>query len=280
MEPPEHLWHYFRVTDAFRTAVQGLIEAAESQDTSRFATHVRASFELAAQVDTAAREDAIAEVGPVIANPGILPGDAADLAIVAGAMVDTGARAGSVGLLVLRSLATTTQAAIQFVDAWEHTGGGSVIAPEALTTADEQRVAQVLGAQAGAATMAWWTARRFAAAGVSMLGDAEVRSHLAAEPELQRDLAAGAARLGAILPEFAQLATLLDGIIAEPPEETPAPDAPPAGEPPVTSGPVTTEPAPPSGHPPGAGLVPEPPPSAAVTAQWGTAWRQAPPTDP
>ncbi|MDS1269127.1 hypothetical protein RIF23_02320 [Lipingzhangella sp. LS1_29] len=266
------------MTDAFRTAVLGLIDAAESQDTHRFATHVRDSFELAGQVDAQAREDAIARIGPVIANPGILPGDAADLAIVAGAMVDTGARAGSVGLLVLRSLASTAQAATRFVEAWEQTGDGPLIEPEALTTADEERVATVLGTTAGSATMAWWTARRFAAAGVSMLGDTEVRSHLAAEPDLHAELYGGAQRLAHALPEFAQLRSLLDNV--DVPADSAPPSPPPAPQPPQPPPAPAPSAAPSSPPPPGRGLVPPPPASACVTAQWGTTWRYAASTQP
>lgn len=265
------------VSGAFREAYLGLIEAARSGDSYRFANHVRESYELAAQAPMAEREAAVQAIGPVIAEPGVLPGAVADLAIVAGALVETGASPGAVGLGVLRELAANTSIALRFVEAWEHTGEDAVIEPEYVTTTDEERVAQVLAHQAGRATMAWWTSRRFAAAGVSMLTAPSVRAELAAAPALYRELLSGAERLAAMLPEFLHLASALGEVdpVAEPAgrqEATGAMAAVPVevGE----AAPGGEEPQPPAvWHPPGADLVPQPPPSAAVGRRWGRRWR-------
>lgn len=278
------------MTDAFRDSYLGLIEAARSGDSDRFANHVRESYELATQAPMAERESAVEAIGPVIAEPGVLPGAVADLAIVAGALVETGARPGRVGLLVLRELSDNTAIAVRFVQAWESTGEDAVIEPEYVTTADEERVAQVLGPQAGRATMAWWTSRRFAAAGVSMLTAESVREDLSHAPTLLGELLTGAQRLAPMLPEFAQLALDLAEIEPVPGAvEAPAPPAPPVPSPPPEPGEPVGEPVGEPGDsvgepevavvwsPPGAGLVPRPPASAAPDARWGLGWRDRAP---
>ncbi|GAA3765294.1 hypothetical protein [Salinactinospora qingdaonensis] len=195
--------------DAFRAAFQELIDASVAGDVHRMGPAVREANELASRVPVEEREIALDALAPIFAGHYLAPGLAADLMVVAGALVEKGTRAGETGVEVLRQLRETGRSAGVFYHAWERTGGGTPPDPDEVSAADEQRVAQVLGEEAPAATRGWWTARRYGLAARTMLWDADVRAALREDDDMRADLLAVAGRLGEVLSEYAEITTLL-----------------------------------------------------------------------
>ncbi|PSK98909.1 hypothetical protein CLV63_104133 [Murinocardiopsis flavida] len=193
----------------FRAAFQELIDASVAADPRYFAPAVHKVYQMASQVPMEEREQALKVLGPIFAGGYLTPGVAADLSVVAGALVEIGTRPGDTGAEVLRITRTTGQSAAVFLHAWKETGGGTPPEPEQVTDAEEERVARTLGDNAPGATMAWWTARRYGLAAKTMLSDGGVRAAVRSDPELGAELVAIANQLSGALTEFGEVRALL-----------------------------------------------------------------------
>ncbi|WP_343233393.1 hypothetical protein [Streptomonospora sp. PA3] len=195
--------------DEFRAAFQELIDASVATDPGRFPPAVQRVYRLASQVPPAERELALEALGPFLGGGHTAPGITADLAVVAGALVEMGAAPGPAGAEVVRLLRGIGQGAAVFLHAWEQTGGGRPPEPDDVTAAEEERVAARLGETAPTATVCWWTVRRYGVAAKTMLSQAEVRSTVRADAELRAELVAVANQLSGALAEFAEIRALL-----------------------------------------------------------------------
>ncbi|RCV49077.1 hypothetical protein, partial [Marinitenerispora sediminis] len=195
--------------DAFRAAFQELIDSALAADPQRFGAAVGEVYGLAGQVPADEREIAVEALAPIFAGHHTVPGITADLMVVAGALVEIGTPAGPTGVEILRRLRESGAAAGVFLHAWDQTGGGAPPEPEEVTATDEERVAQVLGESAPAATMCWWTARRHGLAAKTMLSESDVRAAVCSDTTLRSELAPIARRLGQFLPEYREVEALL-----------------------------------------------------------------------
>ncbi|GAA3741242.1 hypothetical protein HDA32_002517 [Spinactinospora alkalitolerans] len=195
--------------DAFRAAFQELIDASLAADPQRFGPAVAEAYNLARQVPAEERNIALEALAPIFAGNHAVPGMAADLMVVAGALVEMGASPGEAGIEVLRRLRETGKGAGVFLYAWDKTGGGAPPEPEQVTAADEERVAEVLGESAPTATMCWWVARRYGLSAKTMLSDAGVRAALREDAAMREELLAVAGQLAPFLPEFGEAAELL-----------------------------------------------------------------------
>ncbi|MFC7326979.1 hypothetical protein [Marinactinospora rubrisoli] len=195
--------------DAFRAAFQELIDSALATDPQRFGAAVGEVYGLARQVPADEREIAVEALAPIFSGHHTVPGIAADLMVVAGALVELGTPPGATGVEILRRLRETGAAAGVFLHAWDQTGGGAPPEPEEVTAADEERVAQILGESAPAATMCWWTARRHGLAAKTMLSESAVRSAVCSDVTLHSELLPIARRLAQYLPEYREIDALL-----------------------------------------------------------------------
>ncbi|GAB3209102.1 hypothetical protein GCM10027294_22140 [Marinactinospora endophytica] len=194
--------------DAFRAAFQELIDAALAGAPHRFGPAVRNVHGLASQVPTEERAIALEALAPIFSGHHAGPGVSADLAVVAGALVEMGTDPGPTAVEILRRAADSGKGAALFLQSWEKTGGGTPPEPEQVTSADEERVAAALGENAPAATMCWWTSRRYGLSAKTMLGEAAVRAAVREDTVLREDLTAVAAHLAAFLPEFDEVGAL------------------------------------------------------------------------
>jgi hypothetical protein len=96
---------------------------------------------------------------------------AAWLAVLSGALVETGADAGAAGTAVTGRLLEVTTGALAFADAWEKTGAEEPPDPHEHEPSREiwEVVHPGLGDGAGPAMEAWWSLPRFALAASTML---------------------------------------------------------------------------------------------------------------
>ncbi|MDT0303750.1 hypothetical protein [Streptomonospora wellingtoniae] len=195
--------------DEFRAAFQELIDASVSTDPGRFPPAVHTVHQLASQVPPSERELALEALGPFLGGGHTAPGIAADLSLIAGALVEMGADPGPAGAEVVRLLRSIGQGAAVFLHAWEQTGGGPAPEPDEITAAAEERVAERLGESAATATVCWWTIRRYGLAARTMLTAPGVRSAVRADPELRAELVAISNQLSVVLPEFGEIRALL-----------------------------------------------------------------------
>jgi hypothetical protein len=196
------------VTDEFRAAFQRVLDTAASQAPG-FPAAVHDVFRLSSQVPVEELAIAMEALAPVLGDSEPVAGIAADLAVLAGALVEAGAPAGQVGLEVLRQLGSYGQAAVAFMHAWDKTGGGQLPAPNDVSAADEQRVEEVLGENAPLATVGWWTSLRYGLAAKAMLGDPEVRAAVRADASALEGLTQIVHALSTQLSEFVEVNELL-----------------------------------------------------------------------
>ncbi|NKZ00685.1 hypothetical protein [Nocardiopsis alborubida] len=196
------------MTDEFRAAFQRVLDTAASQAPA-FPAAVHDVFRLSSQVPVEELAIAMEALAPVLGDSEPVAGIAADLAVLAGALVEAGAPAGQVGLEVLRQLGSYGQAAVAFMHAWDKTGGGQLPAPNDVSAADEQRVEEVLGDNAPLATVGWWTSLRYGLAAKAMLGDPEVRAAVRADSSALEGLTQIVHALSTQLSEFVEVNELL-----------------------------------------------------------------------
>ncbi|QUX29018.1 hypothetical protein KGD83_28190 [Nocardiopsis akebiae] len=196
------------MTDEFRAAFQRVLDTAASQAPA-FPAAVHDVFRLSSQVPVEELAIAMEALAPVLGDSEPVAGIAADLAVLAGALVEAGAPAGQVGLEVLRQLGSYGQAAVAFMHAWDKTGGGQLPAPNDVSAADEQRVEEVLGENAPLATVGWWTSLRYGLAAKAMLGDPGVRAAVRADSSALEGLTQIVHALSTQLSEFVEVNELL-----------------------------------------------------------------------
>ncbi|NYI94375.1 hypothetical protein HNR12_000652 [Streptomonospora nanhaiensis] len=195
--------------DEFRAAFQELIDASVATDPQRFPAAVHQVYHLASQVPAEERELALEALGPFLGGGQTVPSITADLAVVAGALVEMGTDPGSCGIEVVRLLRSMGQGAAVFLYAWERTGSGPPPEPDEVTSAAEERVSAELGESAPTATLCWWTIRRHGLAAKTMLSEASVRGAVRADAGLRAELVAIANQLRSALPEFDEVRELL-----------------------------------------------------------------------
>ncbi|PDP85742.1 hypothetical protein CQJ94_18445 [Glycomyces fuscus] len=196
------------MTDEFRAAFQRVLDTAASQAPG-FPAAVHDVFRLSSQVPVEELAIAMEALAPVLGDSEPVAGIAADLAVLAGALVEAGAPAGQVGLEVLRQLGSYGQAAVAFMHAWDKTGGGRLPSPNDVSAEDEQRVEEVLGENAPLATVGWWTSLRYGLAAKAMLGDPEVRAAVRADASALEGLTQIVHALSTQLSEFVEVNELL-----------------------------------------------------------------------
>ncbi|MFE3460828.1 hypothetical protein ACFXKD_25075 [Nocardiopsis aegyptia] len=196
------------MTDEFRAAFQRVLDTAASQAPD-FPDAVHDVFRLSSHVPTDELAIAMEALTPVLSDCEPAAGIAADLAVLAGALVESGAPAGEVGLEVLRQLGRYGQAAVAFMHAWDKTGGGPLPGPTEVGEPEETRVEEVLGENAPLATVGWWTSLRYGLAAKAMLGDAEVRSAVRADASALDGLGQIVQALSTHLSEFREVGELL-----------------------------------------------------------------------
>ncbi|CAL9498365.1 hypothetical protein SUDANB121_03401 [Nocardiopsis dassonvillei] len=196
------------MTEEFRAAFQRVLDTAAEQAPG-FPAAVHDVFRLSSQVPQEELTSAMEALAPVLSDCESAAGIAADLAVLAGALVEAGAPAGQVGLEVLRQLGSYGQAAVAFMHAWDKTGGGAPPHPGEVGEAEEQRVEEVLGENAPLATVGWWTCLRYGLAAKAMLGDAGVRAAVRADSGALEGLSQIVHALSTRLPEFTEVGELL-----------------------------------------------------------------------
>uniref|UniRef100_UPI000379C3E3 hypothetical protein n=1 Tax=Nocardiopsis lucentensis TaxID=53441 RepID=UPI000379C3E3 len=196
------------MTEEFRAAFQRVLDTAASQ-APEFSSAVHDVFRLSSQVSKDELATALEALAPVLGECESVAGVAADLAVLAGALVESGAPAGQVGLEVLRQLGSYGQAAVAFMHAWDKTGGGALPAPAAVTEAEEKRVEEVLGDNAPLATVGWWTSQRYGLAAKAMLGDPGVRTAVRGDASALEGLGQIVRALSTQLSEFVEVHELL-----------------------------------------------------------------------
>ncbi|WP_017572932.1 hypothetical protein [Nocardiopsis halotolerans] len=196
------------MTDEFRAAFQRVLDTAASQAPG-FPAAVHDVFRLSSQVPVEELAIAMEALAPVLSDSEPAAGIAADLSVLAGALVEAGAPAGQVGLEVLRQLGSYGQAAVAFMHAWDKTGGGSLPTPNDVSETDEHRVEEVLGDNAPLATVGWWTSLRYGLAAKAMLGDSEVRAAVRADASALEGLTQIVHALSTQLSEFVEVNELL-----------------------------------------------------------------------
>ncbi|MFV2198235.1 hypothetical protein [Nocardiopsis sp. LOL_012] len=196
------------MTEEFRAAFQRVLDTAASQDPD-FSPAVHEVFRLSSGVPREELSHALEALAPVLSDCERATGIAADLSVLAGSLVESGAPAGQVGLEVLRQLGGYGQAAMAFARAWETTGGGPVPAPHEVTEAEERRVADALGENAPSATLGWWASQRYGLAAKAVLGDTEVRAAVRGDADALAGLGRIADALSPHLKVFAEVGELL-----------------------------------------------------------------------
>lgn len=196
------------MTDEFRAAFQRVLDTAASQAPG-FPAAVHDVFRLSSQVSTDELAIAMEALAPVLGDSERVAGIAADLSVLAGALVESGAPAGEVGLEVLRQLGSYGQAAVAFMHAWDKTGGGPLPSPTEVSQPEERRVEEVLGENAPLATIGWWTSLRYGLAAKAMLGDSSVRAAVRADSSALDGLSQITHALSTQLTEFVEVHELL-----------------------------------------------------------------------
>ncbi|MFD3686030.1 hypothetical protein ACFWTE_14560 [Nocardiopsis sp. NPDC058631] len=196
------------MTDEFRAAFQRVLDTAASQAPG-FPAAVHDVFRLSSQVPSEELAIAMEALAPVLGDSERVAGIAADLSVLAGALVESGAPAGEVGLEVLRQLGSYGQAAVAFMHAWDKTGGGPLPSPTEVSGPEEQRVEEVLGDNAPLATIGWWTSLRYGLAAKAMLGDPAVRAAVRADSSALDGLSQITHALSTQLSEFVEVSELL-----------------------------------------------------------------------
>lgn len=202
------MWKDFGVTEEFRAAFQRVLDTAAAQAPD-FPEAVHDVFRLSTQVPPEELGHAMEALSPVLSDCEPVAGIAADLSVLAGALVESGAPAGQVGLEVLRQLGSYGQAAVAFMHAWDKTGGGRLPEPGETSGEQEKRVEEVLGENAPLATIGWWTSLRYGLAAKAMVSDASVRAALRADAGALEGLTQIVHALSTRLHEFVELGELL-----------------------------------------------------------------------
>ncbi|ASU83930.1 hypothetical protein CDO52_15085 [Nocardiopsis gilva YIM 90087] len=197
------------VIDEFRAAFQELIDASVATDPQPFPAAAHKVYTLVPHVPEEERELALEALAPILGGGHALPGVAADLSLIAGAMVESGTTPGATGVEVVRLLRLMGKGAAVFLSAWERTGGGPPPDPDTVTAEAEERVAADLAEAAPTATVCWWTIRRHGLAAKTMLGTSAVRAAIRADPALHAELVAVSNQLSSALWEFDEVRTLL-----------------------------------------------------------------------
>ena len=196
------------MTEEFRAAFQRVLDTAAAQ-ANDFPEAVQEAFRLSSKVPPEELEAAMEALAPVLSDCEPYASVAADLSVLAGALVESGAPAGQTGLEVLRQVGGYGQAAAAFMHAWDKTGGGPLPAPSDVGDAQEKRVEEVLGDNAPAATIGWWTVQRYGLAAKAMLSDSGVRSAVRADGSALRGLSQIIQALSTRLSEFGEVTELL-----------------------------------------------------------------------
>ncbi|GAA1996811.1 hypothetical protein GCM10009799_24720 [Nocardiopsis rhodophaea] len=197
------------VIDEFRAAFQELIDASVATDPQPFPAAAHKVYTLVPHVPEEERELALEALAPLLSGGHALPGVAADLSLIAGAMVESGAAPGTTGVEVVRLLRLMGKGAAVFLSAWDRTGGGPPPDPDTVTAEAEERVATDLAEAAPTATVCWWTIRRHGLAAKTMLGSSAVRAAIRSDPALHAELVAISNQLSAALWEFDEVRALL-----------------------------------------------------------------------
>ncbi|MBE3000988.1 hypothetical protein IDM40_20150 [Nocardiopsis sp. HNM0947] len=196
------------MTEEFRSAFQRVLDTAAAQAPD-FPEAVHDVFRLSTQVPHEELGHAMEALAPVLSDCEQAAGIAADLSVLAGALVENGAPAGQVGLEVLRQLGSYGQAAVAFMHAWDKTGGGRLPEPGEVSGTQEKRVEEVLGENAPLATIGWWTSLRYGLAAKAMLSDTGVRAAVRADAGALEGLTQIVHALSIRLHEFVELGELL-----------------------------------------------------------------------
>nr|WP_281381972.1 hypothetical protein [Nocardiopsis mwathae] len=186
-----------------------MIDASVATDPHPFPAAAHKVYTLVPQVPEEERELALEALAPILAGGHALPGVAADLSLIAGAMVESGTDPGTTGVEVVRLLRLMGKGAAVFLSAWERTGGGTPPDPDTVTAEAEERVAADLAEAAPTATVCWWTIRRHGLAAKTMLGESAVRAAIRADAALHAELVAVSNQLSAALWEFDEVRALL-----------------------------------------------------------------------
>ena len=196
------------MTEEFRAAFQRVLDTAAAQ-AHDFPEAVQEAFRLSSKVPQEELEAALEALAPVLSDCEPYASVAADLSVLAGALVESGAPAGQAGLEVLRQVGGYGQAAAAFMHAWDKTGGGTLPEPAQVGEAEEKRVEEVLGDNAPAATTGWWTVQRYGLAAKAMLSDSGVRSAVRADSSALEGLGQIIQALSTRLSEFGEVYELL-----------------------------------------------------------------------
>ncbi|MFD3686012.1 hypothetical protein ACFWTE_14470 [Nocardiopsis sp. NPDC058631] len=207
----------------FRGAIGAVAEAAENQP-SQLRAAVSAVFQLADRVPADTRIEGLAALTGTLRAHQRTAGVAADIALLCGALVESGVPAGPAGMEVMSQLAEYGKMAGVFLDAWQKSGDDAPPHPGAVSDASEERVTPALEHLAPLATTGWWVSHRYGLAAKTMLGDSGVRAALSADPRMLGELIVIAARLRPHVEEYGEIAELLHMAEAAP---VPVPGAPP-----------------------------------------------------
>ncbi|XKK41547.1 hypothetical protein HFP72_15270 [Nocardiopsis sp. ARC36] len=165
----------------FRGAVSAVAEAAENQP-SQLRAAVSTVFRLADRVPADARVEGLAALTGTLRAHQWSAGVAADIALLCGALVESGVPAGPAGVEVMRQLAEYGKLAGVFLHVWQKTGDDAPPHPSEVGEASEERVTPELEQLAPLATTGWWVSHRYGLAAKTMLCDPGVRAALREDP--------------------------------------------------------------------------------------------------
>ncbi|MGW8530361.1 MULTISPECIES: hypothetical protein [Nocardiopsidaceae] len=192
----------------FRGAVSAVAEAAENQP-SQLRAAVSAVFRLADRVPADARVEGLAVLTETLRAHQWSAGVAADIALLCGALVESGVPAGPAGVEVMRQLAEYGKLAGVFLHVWQKTGDDAPPHPSEVGEASEERVTPELEQLAPLATTGWWVSHRYGLAAKTMLCDPGVRAALREDPRTLGELVVIAGQLGPHVEEYGEIAELL-----------------------------------------------------------------------
>ena len=192
----------------FRGAVGAVAEAAENQP-SQLRAAVSAVFRLADRVPADTRIDGLAALTETLRAHRWSAGVAADLALLCGALVESGVPAGPAGVEVMSQLAEYGKLAGVFLHVWQKSGDDAPPHPSEVSEASEERVTPELEQLAPLATTGWWVSHRYGLAAKTMLTDSGVRAALREDPRTLGELIVIASQLRPHIEEYGEIAELL-----------------------------------------------------------------------
>lgn len=198
----------------FRGAVGAVAEAAAHQP-SQLRPAVSAVFRLADRVPADIRIEGLAALSETLRAHQWSAAVAADVALLCGAIVESGVPAGPAGMEVMRQLAEYGKLAGVFLHTWHKTGDDAPPHPSQVSDASEQRVTPELEQMAPLATTGWWVSHRYGLAARTMLGDPGVRAALREDPRTLGELSVVAEQLRPHVEEYGEIADLLRTAEAE-----------------------------------------------------------------